>query len=296
MFNMKLSWYERLFNVLNLILLTAFALICLYPFYYIFISSISSAGAISRGVFLLPQEVNFYSYVRIFQTPGIGRAAFISLARTVLGTLLPVSCSVFLAYIFTYKEIPFRKVLYRYFIITMYLSAGFVPFFMLISRLGLRDSFLVYIVPGVIAPFFVIIAKTYIESLPESVREAAEIDGAGIMKIFFLITVPLCKPVIACLVVFAAVGQWNSWVDTLWFIQDSDLFTLQYRLYVMLQNNMADAMRAGTAEAARDMMSEVTPASLRLTMTFITTLPILIVYPFMQRYFTKGLMLGAVKG
>jgi len=168
---------------------------------------------------------------------------------------------------------------------------------MLVHNLGLMNTFWVYVIPGALSPFFIIITKAYLDSLPPSLREAAEIDGAGIVRIFFSVIAPLCKPIIACLIVFAAVAQWNAWADTLYFVRDPDLFPLQFRLYRMLQNNMAEAMRtARTASAGMAVQQRMTPAALRLTMTFITTMPILLVYPFMQRYFVKGLMLGAIKG
>ena len=288
------------FNVLNALILFAFTFICIYPFYYIVISSLSSPGAISRGVYLWPREFTTISYQRILITPGISRSAFISLARTVLGTFIAVACSTFVGYIFSYREIPFRKYVYRFFITTMYLAAGFVPVYILMSSLGLRDNFLIYILPGAVSAYFLILTKTYIETLPDSLREAAEIDGAGIVKIFLIVVVPLSKPIIACLVVFSAVGQWNAWSDTLYYVQNPRLYPLQYLLYKMLQNNMAEAMRAGnaadSASIARNIKQELTPAALRLTMTCITTLPILLVYPFMQRYFVKGMLLGAIKG
>lgn len=297
MYKMKSGLGDKAFIGITFILLTAFAFICVYPFYYIFIGSISSPGAISRGVFLLPVDITFNSYKTIFNTPGIGRSLLISVARTLIGSTFTVFFSSFVAYIFSYKEIPLRKVLYRFFIITMYLSAGFVPYYMLIANMKLRDTFWVYVIPGAISAYFIILAKAYIDSLPDSLREAAEIDGAGIVRIYFVIVVPLCMPIIACLIVFSAVGQWNAWADTMYFVQKSDLYPLQYRLYKMLQNNMADAMRAsGSASTAMAAVRQITPTSLRLTMTFVTTLPILVIYPFMQRFFTKGLLLGAVKG
>ena len=296
--HIRLSFGGLTFNAVNVIVLLAFTFMCIYPFYYIFISSLSSPRMISLGVFLWPREFTLDGYKRIFVTPGIGQSAFISLARTVLGTSLVVTCSTFVGYLFAYPEILFRKFMYRAFITTMYVAAGFVPYYILMATLGLRNSFLIYILPGAISAFFIILSKTYIESMPDSLREAAEIDGAGILKIFAVVTAPLCKPIIACLVVFSAVGQWNSWSDTLFFITDANLYPLQYKLYIMLQNNMADAMRAGnsTAETARAQQQQMTPTALRLTMTFITTVPILVVYPFMQRYFVKGMLLGAIKG
>jgi len=297
LYNQKSGISDKIFMFIVIVFLTLFAFVCVYPFYYIFIGSISSPQAISRGVFLFPVEINFHNYITIFETPGMLRSFFISVSRTVIGTTLTVFCSTFVAYIFSYKEVPVRSFLYRFFIITMYIGAGFVPYFMLLSNLNLLNTFRVYVIPSAISAYFIILTKAYMDSLPSSMREAAEIDGAGIVRIFFSVIAPLCKPIIACLIVFAAVGQWNAWADTLYFVRDPDLFPMQFRLYRMLQNNMADAMRtARSASAAMSAQQRMTPAALRLTMTFLTTMPILVVYPFMQRYFVKGLMLGAVKG
>ncbi len=293
----KYNLPDKLFKLINITLLTAFAFICLYPFYYIFICSLSSASAISKGVYILPREFTLETYFAVFRTRGLMLSVFISVSRTILGTGLTVLCSTFVAYLFTYKEVFFRKFLYRFLIITMYFGAGLIPYYILIVNLRLINNFLIYIIPGAVSAYFVILVKTYIESIPSTLQESAEIDGAGIMQIFIKVIFPLCTPILACIVVFAAVGQWNVWSDTLYFINDSKLYTLQYKLYNMLQSNMAEAARANNSAAVGENLArQITPASLRLTMTFITIFPILCVYPIMQKYFIKGMMLGAVKG
>lgn len=281
------------FDVINSLLLFIFGMICIYPLYYIFINSCSSPAEVVKGVYFFPRKFDISAYVSIMNIPNILNSVCISVARTVLGSIITVLCSSFVAYLLTHKDLVLKKFFYRYFIITMYVNAGFIPYYILINRLGLKNSFLVYIIPGAISAYFIILVKTYIESLPDSLQESAEIDGAGVFTIFSKIIFPLCLPITACLIVFSAVGQWNSWVDNLYFITDNRLDTLQYLLYKQLQANMSEAVKGSAAAASA---VKITPTTLRLAMTFITVLPILCVYPFMQRYFVKGIMLGAVKG
>lgn len=281
---------------LNLIVLTLFTFLCIYPLYYILINSFSASGEVIKGVFLAPRGFTTESYTSMMNIAGIESSVFVSIARTLSGSILTLFCSSFVAYILTHKDMPVRKVFYRYFIVTMYINAGFIPFYILISRLGLINNFLVYILPTAVQAFFIILIKTYIESIPGELGESAEIDGAGIVSIYFNIILPLSKPILACIFLFAAVNQWNSWADNLFFMQGSrarNLHTLQFLLYQNLQSNMSAAIQGGSARAGD---IRVTPQTLRMAMTFVTVLPILCIYPFIQRYFSSGIMLGAVKG
>jgi ABC-type glycerol-3-phosphate transport system permease component len=287
-----------LLTLLNLIILTAFAFSCIYPLYYIFINSLSSSQAVLKGVFFIPVDFTIDSYKELRTVSGLPSAIFISLARTVCGSLSTTVCCSFAAYIITRRNMPFRKIIYRFFIFTMYINAGFIPYYLLISTIGLRNNFLVYILPSMISAYYMILVKTFIESMPTALWESAEIDGAGILRIYFNIIVPLAKPILACIIVFSAVNQWNAWSDDLFFMMGNkarNLHCLQFLLYRNLAQNMSTAVKnVGSAAAAAAI--KVTPMTLRMAMTFITVLPILCVYPVMQRYFTKGIMLGAVKG
>lgn len=170
----------------------------------------------------------------------------------------------------------------------MYFTSGLIPWYMLMVKINFKNSFLLYVLPGAISAFYVVLIKTYVESLPASLEESASLDGAGTLTIFFKIILPVCKPVLACVAVFGAVWQWNSWSDNMFLVTDAKLQTLQYLLYRMMQSaSMSDAITGQTS---------IQPMAIRLTMTFITILPILLVYPFMQRFFVKGIMLGSVKG
>jgi len=186
----------------------------------------------------------------------------------------------------------------------MYFQAGLIPVFLTIVRLGLMNNFLVYVIPSMMQPFNIILVKTFIESTPSSLQESAEIDGAGTMRIFFQIVLPLIKPILATIAIFAAVGQWNSFMDTVLYITDERLHTLQFTLHryisqaELIARMMQQAQAAGGAgaSAAIRAATQQTPASVRMTVTVVVTLPILFVYPFFQKYFVKGIMMGAVKG
>lgn len=283
-------------GAVNIGLLALVMLVCVYPMYFIFINSISDARALAGGVYLLPQNITLEAYVQLKTIQGIGSGILMSVARTVIGSLLTMLCSSFVAYLLTYRDMPAKTLFYRFFIITMYVNAGFIPYYLVISGLGLKNNFLVYVLPSAVSAYFMILVKTYIESMPASLRESAEIDGAGILTVYVQIILPLAKPILACIVVFAAVNQWNAWSDDMFFMQGSrarNLHVLQYLLYKKLQSSGGVSVSGSTGSGAA---IAVTPMSLRMAMTFVSMLPILCVYPFMQRYFTKGIMLGAVKG
>lgn len=295
---METSKYKK-FSAAELIIciiLGIFTFLCIYPIWYIFINSFSSAAAVNRGVYIIPQEFTTIAYTEMMKIPGLKSSIFIAFARTICGTALTIICTSFAAYILSYRDLPARKFLYRFFIVTMYVNAGFIPYYLTISKLGLKNNFLVYILPTAVQAYFLILIKTYFESIPQELTESAEIDGAGLLKIYAQVILPLSKPIIACIIVFAAVNQWNTWSDDMYFMtgrKAANLHCLQYLLYQKLQANVVTSTSAGAAAGAAIQVSSTT---LRMGMSFITIIPILCVYPFMQRFFTKGIMLGAVKG
>jgi putative aldouronate transport system permease protein len=288
---------DRAFNTVNFIILASLTLMCFYPFYYIFIYSISDPIQALKGVVLYPRGFSLEAYRRIFGLEDIYHSLYISLARTIVGSAVTVFLSSFFAYLVTREDMPMRSLIYRIVIVSSYLQAGLIPNYLLIKYLGLRDNFLVYIIPGLISTFFVILVKTYIESLPKSLEESAMIDGATTMQIFMNVILPLCKPILATITVFSIVGNWNAYMDNYLYVNKPSLNTLQLILYKYMQQaqdfvNMSkadmDNMSAGSFE--------ITPETVRMTITMVVTLPIIFVYPFFQRYFVKGIMMGAVKG
>ena len=297
----KTSKGDRTFQVINILIFAIFAIICAYPFYYLIINSISANDLSASGkVNFLPHGFQLENYVKVFQLNGLGTAAMVSLGRTVIGTICTVLASVYLGFMFTQQRMWHRKLWYRFMVITMYFNAGLIPMYMTMKTLHLTNSFWVYIIPAIVQPFNIIMAKTYVESIPPALQEAAEIDGAGTMTVFAKVILPTCKPIMATIAIWSAVGQWNSFQDTLMYITDQKLYSLQYLLYTYL--NQASSLATmvqqsgGNVSAVANLATQQTPTSIRMTISVIVVLPILFVYPIFQKSFVKGIMIGSVKG
>ena len=237
--------------------------------------------------------------IDVLKMSGIGTAALVSVARTVIGTACTVLASAYLGFMFTQEKMWHRKLWYRLFVVTMYFNAGLIPMFMTMKTLHLTNSFWVYIIPAIVQPFNIIMVKTYVESIPRSLQEAAEIDGAGVLTVFFKVILPTSKPILATIAIWAAVGQWNSFQDTLIYITDQKLYSLQYLLYTYINqaSSLASLVKStGNAAAVANIATQQTPTSIRMTISVIVVLPILFIYPMFQKYFVKGIMIGSVKG
>lgn len=288
------------FDLINVLLLTVFTLICVFPFYYLFINTISDNALSARGMItLFPRGVHFENYIQIFKISGILTAAIVSLARTVIGTTLSVFASAFLGYLLTKRNMIGHKLVYRFIVVTMYFNAGVIPWYINMMNLHLLNNFLVYILPTIVAPYSIILVKTYVESIPSALEDAAQMDGAGYMARFAWVILPVCLPILATITIFSAVGQWNSFQDTLFLISDKRLYTLQFLLYRYMNEAEALATIIKTAESSEllaNMTITQTPTSIKMTVSMIVVLPILLVYPYFQKYFVKGIMIGAVKG
>ncbi|WP_313556070.1 carbohydrate ABC transporter permease [Miniimonas arenae] len=292
---------DVLFNGVNYIFFALLVFVCAYPFYYLIINSVSANDLSALGdVRLWPQGFHLSNYAQVFDLPGLPMAAVISVARTVLGTIATVLAAAFLGFMFTQSRLWGRRFWYRFTIITMYFSAGLIPLFIIMKTLGLTNSFWVYILPWVVQPFYIILVKTYVEAMPESLQEAAELDGASIFQVFSRIYLPNMTPILATVAIFSAVAQWNSFQDTLIYITDQSLYTLQYLLYMFINqaSSLAQAAQAagGNIGAIAAAATSQTPTSIRMTVSVLVVLPIIFIYPLFQRYFVKGIMLGAVKG
>ena len=289
------------FSILNYTFFILITLICAYPFYYLIINSISNNELSALGqIRFFPQEIHFENYSQVLQLKGLPLAATVSVARTVIGTAATVLASAFLGFMFTQEKMWKRKFWYRFVVITMYFNAGLIPLFITMKTLGLTNNFWVYILPAVVQPFNIILVKTYIESIPKSLQEAAEMDGAGIIQVFFRVILPNCTPILATVAIFSAVGQWNSFQDTLIYITDQSLYSLQYLLYTYINqaNSLAQMVKntSGSLSSIASAATTQTPTSIRMTVSVIVVLPIMFIYPLFQKYFVKGIMLGAVKG
>ena len=297
----RTSASDRVIDVLTYVIYALFAFVCVYPFYYIIINSISANNLSERGkVILWPLEVHFTNYQNVIKIPGLWDAARTSILRTAVGTVLTVMIAAFLGYMFTRQTMWHRKLWYRMVTVTMYINAGLIPWFLTMKLLGMTNNFWGYIFPMIIQPFYIVLCKTYCEAVPPALQDAAEIDGAGTLRVFWSIMLPVIKPILATIAVFAAVNQWNAFQDTLLLMTKKELYTLQYVLFqyinqasslkaLVSNNTSTSAMMASLAHAA-------TATSIRMTVTVVVVFPIMCVYPFFQKYFTKGIMIGAVKG
>lgn len=296
------SFTDRLISVITYVVYAIFAFVCVYPFYYIFINSISANNLSERGkIILYPMQVHFQNYINVTKIPGLLNAAKISVLRTLVGTALTVIIAGFLGYMFTRQTLWKRKFWYRFVVVTMYFNAGIIPWYLTMNKLGLTNNFWGYIFPTIIQPFYIILCKTFCESVPKELQDAGEIDGAGTLRIFFSIMLPVIKPILATIAIFAAVAQWNSFQDTLLLMTNTDKYnTLQYVLFQYInQANSLKALISSTTSSnqlAASLARAATATSVRMTVTVVVVLPVMLVYPFFQRFFTKGIMIGAVKG
>jgi putative aldouronate transport system permease protein len=291
---------DYIFNAVNYIILTLFTLACVIPFYYLFINTISDNTLVTKGLITwLPKGIHFDNYKQILKIDGLFNSVMVSVGRTVLGTVLTLVGTTFLGYALSKPEFWKRKIWYRFVLITMYFNAGIIPWYINMKNLGLLNNFLAYIIPGIVSPFSLILFKTYVESIPSSLEESADLDGAGYITKYVRLIMPLSKPIVATLAVFSAVGQWNSFTDTLFLMTDQKYYSLQYMLYQYLNesNALADSLRQAAANGSQINLSAVlTPTAVKMTISMVVVIPILCVYPFFQKYFVNGIMIGAVKG
>jgi len=294
---------DKILNVVILVVLTFLVVVTVYPFWNtIAISLNDGLDSIKGGVKLFPRKFTLQNYKVLFIDDRLFKAFGISVSRTILQTSLCVFCTCMLAYALSRKEFVLRKPLTLILVISMYVNAGLIPGYMLIKHLGMLNSYAVYIVPNLIGVFYFILVRTYINGLPNSFVESARIDGANEFTIFLHIIMPLIVPSVAMICLFVAVDAWNSWFDTYLFCSGKvNLHSLQYKLMEFLQSsqnssasaNDANSMAVAAASGASSGM--VTPISIRASITIVATLPILVVYPFLQKYFVVGMTIGGVK-
>jgi ABC-type glycerol-3-phosphate transport system permease component len=288
--------------VLTYIFFILFTLACVFPFYYLIINSISANDLSVKGdVMFYPRQVHFNNYTNVMNIPGLPLAGLNSLARTVLGTGLTVLGSSFLGFMFTQKKLWARKFWYRFVVAVMYFNAGLIPWYLTMMTLHLTNNFLAYIIPSIVQPFNIILIKTYIENTPMELQEAAEVDGASVLYIYSRIILPISKPILATVAIFSAVGQWNAFMDTLILMTDSKFYTLQFVLYRYLSEarsltSMIQASGGNIMGTFINAAVQQTPSSVQMTIAVVVVIPILLVYPVFQRFFVKGIMIGAVKG
>lgn len=290
----KKSGWDMVFTIFNTIFMILFVVITLYPVLNTLAISLNDGtDALRGGIYLWPRKWTMKNYITVLQKDNLITGAIVSVARTVIGTVLSLVANAILAFIVSRKRFLFKKQLSLFWVITMYVNGGMIPTFLLYKNLHLTNSFWVYVVPGMISAFNMLVIRTYMNGIPDSLEESAQLDGAGYTTIFVKIISPLCKPVYATVALFVAVGQWNSWFDAMLYNRMSDkLTTLQYELMKLLSSV---TNQGNSAEAMKNALGTVTPTSVRAAATILTMLPIICLYPFLQRYFVTGLTIGGVK-
>ena len=287
----KIKSREKILDYILVVVFIGILIITLYPFLNVLAISLNDPIDTMRNInFIIPSKFTWNNYVSVFRDNNLIQPFMLSVLRTVVGTVISLVSTSMIAYVLSRRDFYFNKITTFLFLITMYVSGGMVPEYLLMVRtLNLKNSFWVYLLPGMIWAYNIILMRSFMDGLPDALQEAARIDGANDFTIWAKIIMPLCTPVLATVALFYAVGQWNSFMDT--YLYAKDLPTLQYVLYEIMQK----AEMKIDPHAADQMVNAVSPLSTRMAVTIIATVPILVVYPFLQKYFVGGMTVGAVK-
>lgn len=298
---MKKSPGERVFSILNTAFLAGLCLITIYPLYYIIVYSFNEGtDSLKGGLYLWPRIFTAFNYEYVLGNGSLQKAYLITIGRTVIGTLLGLTVTGITAYGFSYKELPYRKKLMLIILIPMLFSGGLIPYYIQLSRLNLVDTFWVYVIPGMFNIWNMFVMMKFFSEIPASLREAAVMDGAGELRILLKVILPLSKPVLAAIGLFVAVSHWNDWYSGAFYVSTSSLLPVQtylQRLFEADNLGLITANSAIVAEAAarQSQTSQMTVTSVKMAAVVIGTLPILCVYPFVQKHFVKGMLIGSVK-
>ncbi|RED60355.1 carbohydrate ABC transporter permease [Cohnella lupini] len=289
-------WSDRLFDIVVYAVIIVATLATLYPFLNVLAISLNdSIDSVRGGITIFPRQFTLKNYETIFAFSGLITGLKISILRTVIGTVLGLISASMLAYTLSRADFQGRKFVSTFLALTMYVSGGLIPFYILIRDLHMMGTFAVYVLPGLVSAFNVFVIRSFIDGIPYALQESAKLDGANDFTIYWRVILPLTKPALATIALFLAVGQWNSWIDTyLYNGSQEHLTTLQFELMKVIQSTTTnvDSFRGKNMTA---IMAQVSPESVKMAITIVVTVPILVVYPFLQGYFVKGMTLGAVK-
>ncbi|MEK5639614.1 sugar ABC transporter permease [Paenibacillus rhizosphaerae] len=288
---------DRILEAIVYLSMIVVTVLTIYPFLNVLaISFNDSVDTVRGGITIWPRQFTLKNYDLIFTYSGLITGFKISVLRTVIGTIAGLLSGSMLAYALARSDFQARRWISMFLAITMYVSGGMIPGFILLKELHLINTFAVYILPGLVSAFNVFVIRSFIDGLPYALQESAKLDGANDFTIYWRVILPLCKPALATVALFLAVGQWNSWFDTYLFNGSNEsLTTLQYELMKILQSTTTGATNSQDAANMAQRMAQVSPESVKMAITIIVTVPILVVYPFLQKYFVKGMTLGAVK-
>lgn len=293
---MKHTKGEKIFQAVNVVFMLLLCVIMIFPYLnQLAISLNDGMDAMMGGIGIWPRKFTWANYQAVFSSKSMLTGAYISVSKVLLGTLLGLAVLFTSAYGITRSNLPYRRGLTLFLMIPAYVSAGVIPTYITYRYLGLINNYLVYILPGCFSFYNMVILRSFLQELPVSIEESAKLDGANDIQIMYKIALPLSKPVMATIALWLSVGLWNGWMDTLLYITDRSLYTLTYIMMQLIkESSLAQQMaqEAGNVSEA----SKPTPDTVKAATLIVTTLPIIMVYPFLQKYFIKGVTLGAVKG
>ena len=294
--NKTIGW--KIFNIVNIAFMIAFCVIVIYPYLNVLAIALNdNNNTTGGGLMLWPRKFTTANFAALLSDKGIIRSAAVTVGRLLLGVPYAVAISFITAYALTKKYLPGRRAIIFILLIPNYISAGLIPTYILYANINLLNNPLVYILPTGFGFFGFILMRTYMYTIPDSLEESAKLDGAGDYRIMTRIYLPLCAPIMATLILFSAVGHWNDWVTTLYFITNSSWNTLAYELRRILseQERMSRLIQYAIQQGQVPRQSPGTTAGVRNAQIIVTTLPIIMVYPFCQKYFIQGMLVGGVK-
>ena len=293
----KKSKSDIIFEAIIVVFLICLFIVTFYPFWYVFIVSVNDPiDSMRGGISLLPRSFTLSSYAAILRDNDFIRSIGVSVARVIIGTPLAVLFTAMLAFVLSKKDLVGYKFWRKIFVFTMYFGGGTIPTYMVYRTLGLIDSFWVYIIPSLVGVYNMILINSFINGLPKELEESAKIDGANDLTVFFRIVLPLSKPIIATVTLFVAIGHWNSFFDSYLYTTSQNLKTLQAVMMNILNQYQTANLEASSVAASAVQNKATSSDSIRMAATMISTIPIIMLYPFVQKYFVKGMMIGAVKG
>lgn len=293
---MKRTRGEKIFQVVNIFIMLLVCVIMLYPYLnQVAIAFNEGMDAMMGGITVYPRKFTLANFQAVFNNKSMINGAWISVSKTVIHTVLGLTVLFMSAYGITRSKLPYRKGITLFLMIPAYIGAGQIPTYMLYRYLGLMNTYWVYILPGLYSFYNMVIIRSFLQELPESIEESAKLDGANDFQIMYKIALPLSKPVMATVALWLSVGSWNGWMDTLLYITNRSLFPLTYIMMQLIKESSL-AQQMATDGGGSEQASKPTPDTVKAATLVVTTIPIIMVYPFLQKYFIKGVTLGAVKG
>ena len=289
---------SRIVSAVIYAILILIGFVTLYPFYYVLIQSIADPNEVLAGtVYLWPKKLFFGSFKLIVSDPRMWKAYGYTLLYVVSGTALSITAAVLGAYPLSVRKLFGRAIIVRMLVFTMYFNGGLIPTFLLITKIGLYNNIFAMIIPGAVSVWYIILVRTYMMTIPDEMRQSAVMDGAGHIRILSSIIIPLCKPVLAVIAIWAIVTIWNSWFNALLYLPNAELHPLQFYLYrVMIQQTVDMSQISSTLDLKEALQRMMRAYQLKYSLIIFTTLPVIFTYPFFQKYFVKGVMLGSLKG